>query len=862
MEKITQRRISLPDNMLFFGAGLSVIYWILESCLYAMLAGGTLFVDRLFGFNISEIFTRILVLCFFMIFASHAQFIMNKRREAEEALGESEDKYRTIIESTEDGYYEIDMDGNFIFFNDSLCTMLGYSRNEILGKNLTEFMDDENAGKVSKTLKHVLKTGKTTKVIDWTVIQRACVNCFVEPSVSLITSKGEPVGFRGFFRDVTKRKKAEALKQAKLAAEGANRAKGEFLANMSHEIRTPLNSIIGLTELVLETDLTPGQREDLEVVISAAYSLLSLINDILDFSKIEAGKLELENISFNLRDFLGESLKIVAGKAHEKRLELAYRIKPDVPDTVTGDPSRLRQIMLNLVGNAIKFTEHGEVIVNVEPEQLNSFETLIHFSVKDTGMGIPIEKQDTIFGAFSQADSTTSRKFGGTGLGLAVSSQLVNLMGGKMWVESIPDKGSTFHFTGKFILQQDKEKPPLSDHVDFNGVMAMVIDDNASSRQIIAEMLKGWNISTVVASGLDEVKHIIETKDEKEPDINLAIIDSDMSPDDGFSVAGWLSDKLNNNINTIMMLTLSSTHRLDSQIMKIKATVTKPVRPSDLLNAVMVALDLIEPEPEAAEATTEKTGKQDISPLRILVAEDTPFNQKFITRLLNRWGHTSIIAENGIEALKILSEESFDIVFMDVQMPEMDGFEATLKIREREKKTGDHIPIIAMTAHAMKGDRERCIEAGMDDYISKPISSDMLLKAIKKLVPEKTSTTDTTDVSDKIIASFDEESLLKAFDHDMEFFKEAFDMFVTDYPPMVETLEKAIVDQDAQSLKRTAHALKGMVGNFQGKDAAAEALKLEEMGRNQEFSGAEEIFKRLSDELIKLEKSLFSLISK
>ncbi len=780
--------------------------------------------------------------------------------EAEEALAESEDKYRTIIESTEDGYYEVDLKGNFVFFNDSMCKILGFSKNEILGKNLRKFMDDENAGKVSETFKHVLKTGKTTKEINWTLIKRTCVDCIIEPSVSLIKSKGEPVGFRGFLRDVTKRKKAETLKQAKLAAEGANRAKGEFLANMSHEIRTPLNSIIGLTELVLETDLTPGQREDLEVVISAAYSLLSLINDILDFSKIEAGKLELENISFNLRDFLGESLKIVAGKAHEKRLELAYRIKPDVPDTVTGDPSRLRQIILNLVGNAIKFTDHGEVVVNVSIEQLNTFNAGIHFSVKDTGIGIPIEKQDTIFGAFSQADSSTSRKFGGTGLGLAVSSQLVNLMGGKMWVESIPDKGSTFHFTNKFVLEPDKEKPALPDHVDFSGARAIVIDDNATNRQIIKEMLDGWNISSVAVSGFEETIDIFATKDKKEPDFNIAVIDSDMSPEDGFSIARWLSEKIPDDISIIMMLTLSMGHKLDLQKTNIKSTVTKPVCPSDLLNAVMIALGLM--KPETAEVPTEKMGKPDIPPLRILVAEDTPFNQKFITRLLDRWGHVSVIAENGLEALKILSEDSFDIVFMDVQMPEMDGFEATLKIREGEKKAGGHIPIIAMTAHAMKGDRERCIDAGMDDYISKPISSDMLQKAIKKLIPEKIPKTDTTDVSGEVIASFDEASLLKAFDHDMEFFQEAFDMFVSDYPPMIEKLKNAIEDKDAELLKRTAHALKGMVGNFQGKDAAKEAFVLEEMGRHQEFSGAEETSKRLSDELLKLEKSLFSLISK
>ncbi|MBW2192987.1 MAG: PAS domain S-box protein, partial [Deltaproteobacteria bacterium] len=456
MKMVDIKREDILDNMVFIGLGLAVVYWLLESFMYTMLADGAGFFHRLIGFDVSGILMRMLVLCFFMIFGSHAQYIINKRREIEEELQESEEKYRTIIESAEDGYYEVDTHGNLTFFNDSLGNILGYSRDEMKGMNIRRSLDDDNTKKVTDTFNTVYSTGRTIKVTDWTMVRKDGEKRFVEPSVSLIKEKGEPVGFRGFLRDVTQRKKTQTLKQAKLAAEGASRAKSEFLANMSHEIRTPLNSIIGLIELMLETDLAADQREDLNVVISAAYALLSVINDILDFSKIEAGKLELEEMPFELRNSLGESLKIVAAKAQEKRLELAYHVELDVPDYVIGDSARFRQIVLNLVGNAIKFTETGEIIVSVEREETDTGD-FFHFSVKDTGIGIPLDKQETIFSLFEQADGSTARKYGGTGLGLAVSSQLVGLMGGRIWVESEPGQGSTFHFTTRFDIHPDDE---------------------------------------------------------------------------------------------------------------------------------------------------------------------------------------------------------------------------------------------------------------------------------------------------------------------------------------------------------------------------------------------------------------------
>jgi PAS domain S-box-containing protein len=849
------------DNMLFTGLGLAAIYLLLEGLLYAMLSDGGSFLGRLVGWDYSGIAMRGLTLCFFMIFGSHAQYTINQRKEMEEALKESEEKYRNIIESSEDGYFEIDIAGIFTYFNDSMRKILGFSKDEIMGMNFQQFFDEENAKNVSETFSHIQQTGETIKIIDWTLINRTGTECFVQSSVSLIKDKGQPVGFRGFLRDVTARKRLEALKQAKLTAEGATRAKSEFLANMSHEIRTPLNSIIGLSELMLDTDLSPSQKEDMDVVVSAAYSLLSLINDILDFSKIEARKLELEEHPFKLRDFLGESLKILATKAHEKQLELACRITPDVPDHIVGDSIRLRQVVLNLVGNAVKFTEDGEIVMSVELDQMDEIGADIRFSVTDTGIGIPMDQQETIFGAFDQAESSTSRRFGGTGLGLAVSAQLVGLMGGKIWVESQPGQGSTFHFIARFAVRPDKEDAVgLPPDADLSGVNVLVVDDNATSRKIIQEMLEGWKMPSETASGMAEATEIIAPAGGGKKPFDLILVDSDMPESDGFTLARWINNQEALDTHIIMMLTHSpGRSHVDFEELGIKANITKPIRSSDLLSAILVALGIAKPEPKVVLKTPEEIAADGRS-LRILVAEDTPFNQKFILRLLERWGHRAVIAENGREALEALSKDEFDIVLMDVQMPEMDGYDATRAIRESEKQTGSHIPIIAMTAHAIKGDRERCLEAGMDEYVAKPISSEMLLKTIEVLLPEETKTSPASETVENDLPSFDKEALLNAFDHDWSFFKEAVGMFASDYPPMVDDLREALKAEDAVTLRRAGHSLKGMVGNFQGEAAAQAAANLEEMGRKGEFSGKEQAFENLISELDKLEKALVNLV--
>jgi PAS domain S-box-containing protein len=874
MKKRSRKRFL--DHMALIGFGVAIFYWFIEAFVYAMLPNDISFSQRLIGPHFNDLLGRFLVLSFFAIFGSHAQFTINQRKIAEAAMRESEEKYRTIIESIEDGYYEFDTQGILRFCNSSLVKILEQSQHDIIGKDIHSILAKDNGRMLMQTFEAIShdETAQSNE-LDWSFKKKDGSEGYFETTLSLIRDpSGKIKGFRGFLRDITRRKLAEALYQEKLAAEAASKSKSEFLANMSHEIRTPLNSIIGLIELSLESDLTPEQRDDLNVVISAAYALLSLINDILDFSKIEAGKLELEAIPFNLKEFLGESLRIVASKAHEKNLELAYRVEPDVPETIIGDPSRVRQIVLNLIGNAVKFTDKGEIILVVGLETDGRDPYHLVFSVRDTGIGIPEKKQESIFGAFAQADGSTTRKYGGTGLGLAVSKQLVTLMGGRIWIESPVSSGqvtsggdavgpgSAFHFTAHFrppVREADttRQKP----NIDISGLRGLVIDDNLSNLEIVMEMMESWHMSPTGTTSTEEAKDILTEAQKSENPFGLVLIDSDMPEADGFSFAGWIRDQKNLDCKTILMITsLRDRRHVDMQNLNISSSITKPVRPSDLLEAIICAVAQQEIRQEEETPTLKSAQDQQMQPLKILVAEDTPFNQKFITRLLGRWGHTAIIVGDGRRAVTAISEDPYDLILMDVQMPEMDGFEATARIRELERQKGGHTPIIAMTAHAMKGDRERCLEAGMDDYVPKPISSEALLNAIRMLIPERAGPKkEKSPVIENAQPVFDKDALLKAFDNDWDFLKEVIDMFIADYPQMLKNIHNAIQIMDAPALQRTAHALKGMLGNFQVETAIKKAYDLEKMGTEENFEQAADIYTQLSTELDDIERQFSDL---
>ena len=809
-----------------------------------------------------------------------------------EQLARERDLLRTIIDNVPDQIFAKSRAGRFIVANKALLKVLGAETlADVIGKTDYDFSQPELACEYVADDQIVMRSGEP--LIDQEETSLGLdgqERCMLTSKVPLTDSNGNIWGLVGIGRDITKRnREREALREAMEQAELANQAKSDFLANMSHEIRTPLNSIIGMTDLVRRTRLTEEQREFLSMVNDSGRTLLRVINDILDFSKVEAGRMELDPTVFDLRDELGNTMKSLSVRACQSNLELNFRVRPDVPRVFYGDIGRLRQVLVNLIANAIKFTGEGEVNVNVKCRSVRDGEAHLMFSVQDTGIGISPEKCDTIFEEFEQADTSTTRRYGGTGLGLAISSRLVELMGGKLHVTSKLGEGSTFYFDLSLEVRNGGGKK--SSRVIVGGTLVLIVDDNATNRQILKEMVLGWGMVPTLVDSAEAAKSTMLAAAEKKEPFELILSDVNMPDADGFQLAEWVRGTDGVCSTPIVMLTSGGRmgDRDRRETLQIGGHLSKPVKQSDLFDTIVNVLGG-RPSPDEPQSVVAPGSTR---PLNLLLAEDSYFNQRLAIALLEEQGHKVVVANNGVEAVDAFETTEFDAILMDVQMPEMDGMEATREIRRREEEAqaDRRIPIIAMTAHAMKDDRQNCIDAGMDSYVSKPIDPELLFKAIYSVTRnvDLDIDDDPTDIvldfaqaaeESPVVVQNDEppfvmqeeapsavlqedeldvvdfEAALPRVGGSVETLKSLALILADECPKLLSELQVAVEQQDAECLRRTAHTIKGSANHFAASRVVSVAKKLEDCGAEADFDTASSSVASLRSEVERLRQKI------
>jgi PAS domain S-box-containing protein len=748
--------------------------------------------------------------------------------------------------------------------NEKYCAIVGYSREELLQKTLQDIIHPDDRAPMVELYASSFRCGEPPSFgLENRYLRKDGSTVWVEVFASFQRdASGRPEYVIAAVQDISERKRLdEELRQAKEVAEAANRAKDEFLANVSHEIRTPMNAILGMTELVLDTPLEEDQRQGLKTVKSAADCLLGIINDLLDFSKIEAGKMELVPADFSLRGAVGDTLRALAVRAHKKGLELTYQVQPDVPDALVGDAGRLRQVLLNLIGNAVKFTDEGEVVVGVEIQgdgpspSPGTGEVGLRFSVRDTGIGIPADQQDRIFRAFEQEDTSTTRKYGGTGLGLTIAARLVALMGGTISVDSAPDRGSTFAFTARFGQQPHPPEPvPAPPPVSLHYLPVLVVDDNATKRHILEEWLRGWQMNpTAVGDGTAAMDALWRSVASGRP-YALLLLDARMPDADGLTVAARIRESAEFAATRIILLTSGERPGDPARFreLRIDAQLLKPAQQDELLETIYRVMSRSPgdatpfawptPRQQAKAAPAPTT-----NPLHILVAEDNELSAQVLEQTLVRQGHRVRLARDGREVLALAEQGGFDLLLLDVHMPELDGFQVVKAVRERELTAEGHLPIIALTARSRKEDRERCLAAGMDDFQTKPISPDDLLAAIDQVL--RTHPSHRSHGRDLL----DARVLLAACVGDPTLLRKMCQTLTARVPEHLAALRDALRDQDAPRLRESDHKCCGMLSEF---SAAAGDLagSLEDLAAGVQLDKATPILEQLetiAQELVK-----------